>query len=141
MILLEELVKANILREEQIPELVKLANDKYNGSVDEALLELKIDENQILKIKGEIFNIPVKEIDPKNVQSDILKLIPTDAAKMYRFLPIGITDSVLEIGIIDPENVQAMDAITFITAKLDKPFKLFLIKTSVYNKLLGSYER
>jgi type IV pilus assembly protein PilB len=140
MILLEELVKANILREEQIPELVKLANDKYNGSVDEALLELKIDENQILKIKGEIFNIPVKEIDPKNVQSDILKLIPTDAAKMYRFLPIGITDSVLEIGIIDPENVQAMDAITFITAKLDKPFKLFLIKTSVYNKLLGSYE-
>lgn len=140
MILLEELVKANILREEQIPDLVKLANDKYNGSVDEALLELKIDENQILKIKGEIFNIPVKEIDPKSVQSDVLKLIPTDAAKMYHFLPIGITDSVLEVGIIDPENVQAMDAITFITAKLDKPFKLFLIKTSVYNKLLGSYE-
>jgi type IV pilus assembly protein PilB len=51
-----------------------------------------------------------------------------------------LTDSFLEIGIIDPENVQAVDALTFITAKLNKPFKLFLIATSIYNKLIDAYE-
>ncbi|MDE2031125.1 MAG: type II/IV secretion system protein [Patescibacteria group bacterium] len=140
MIFLETLVKENILKEDQVPEVIKIANEKYNGSIDEALLDLNLDENQLLRIKSELFNIPIKDIDPTTVAQDTLKLIPADATKMYHFLPIGLTDSVLEIGILDPENIQANDAITFITAKLDKPYKLFLIKTSVYNKLLENYE-
>ncbi|MEK7586009.1 MAG: GspE/PulE family protein [Patescibacteria group bacterium] len=140
MILLESLVKNNVLREDQIPEVIRIADEKYSGNIDEALLDLNIDEDKILEVKGSIFNIPVRIIDPQSVEPSILKLIPVDAAKIYHFLPIGESDSVLEIGIIDPENVQAMDALTFITAKLNKPFKLFLIKTSTYNKLLGTYE-
>lgn len=140
MILLEELVKRNVIKEEQIPEILRIADEKYNGSIDEALLSLNFDEQVILEIKGALFNIPVKDIDPKSITPSILKLIPVDAAKIYRFVPIGINDSILEIGILDPENVQAIDALTFITAKMDKPFKLFVIKTSVYKKLLETYE-
>lgn len=140
MILIEELVKSGILNEDQASNVVKTANEKYNGSVDEALLDFKVDEGKILKIKGEIFGIPTKIIDPKNVSTATLRLIPIDAARIYQFIPINLTESYLEVGIIDPENVQAIDALTFITAKLNKPFKLFLIATSVYNKLLEMYE-
>jgi len=140
MIILEELVKANILKEEQIPEVLKIANEKYAGNIDDALLDLKIDENQILKIKEIFFNIPSKDVDPRTVRSELFKLVPIDAVKMYRFLPIGFTDSILEIGIVDPENTQAVDAITFITAKLNKPFKIFVIKNSTYQNLLEGYD-
>ncbi len=140
MILLEALVKNNILREDQIDQVTKIANEKHDGSIDEALLDLDIDEDKILETKEALFNIPAKNIDYKSVDSNVLKLIPVDAVKIYHFLPIGEADGVLEIGILDPENVQAMDAITFITSKIGKPFKLFLIKTSAYNKLLGTYE-
>jgi type IV pilus assembly protein PilB len=140
MILIEELVKRGVLNEDQALNVVKTANDKYNGNVDQALLDFDLDEGKILKIKGDIFGIPIKTIDPKNVPTAILRLIPIDAARIYQFIPINLTDSYLEVGIIDPENVQAVDALTFITAKLNKPFKLFLISTSVYNKLLDIYE-
>ncbi len=140
MTLLESLVQNNILKENQIADVLKIADEKYNGVIDEALLDFNIDEDSLLKIKTEVFNVPIKDIDPESVQLSTLNLIPVDAVKIYHFLPIGETDSVLEIGILDPENVQAIDALTFITAKLHKPFKLFLIKTSVYNKLLESYE-
>lgn len=140
MILIEELAKQGIIKESQIPEILKIADEKYEGSVDEALLDFNLDEQAVLEAKGLIFNIPVKDIDPKNVLPATLELIPVDAAKIYHFVPIGVSDSVLEIGILDPENVQAMDALTFITAKMNKPFKLFLIKTSVYNDLLQMYE-
>ncbi len=139
MIILDELVKANILTEEQIPEVLKIANEKYAGNIDDALLDLKVDEDRILKIKEVFFNIPSKEVDPRNVASELYKLFPLDAVKMYRFLPIGFTDSILEIGIVDPENTQSVDAITFITAKLDKPFKIFLIKNSTFRNLLDHY--
>jgi type IV pilus assembly protein PilB len=140
MILLEELVKRGIIKEEQIPDISKVANEKHDGDIDQALLDFNIDENQILQAKGDLFNIPIKSIDPKTVLTDTLKLIPVDTAKVYHFVPIGINDSAIEIGITDPENVQSIDALTFITAKMNKPFKLFLIATSVYNKLLAMYE-
>ncbi len=140
MILIEELVKRGILKEEQASEVIKVATEKYDGNIDEALLEFDLNEQKILEIKGDIYGIPIKNIDPKSVQSSVLKLIPVEAAKIYRFIPINMTDSFLEVGMVDPDNIQAIDALTFITAKLNKPFKLFLIATSVYKKLIENYE-
>lgn len=140
MIFLSELVKNKIIEEAQVPEIVKTAEEKYGGNIDQALVDFKVDETRVLKLKSEFFNIPTKDIDPKSVASSTLKLIPVDASKMYHFVPIGISDSALEIGVLDPDNVQAMDAITFITAKMNKPFKTYLIKASTYNKLIEMYE-
>jgi type IV pilus assembly protein PilB len=140
MILLEELVKRGILKEEQTPDVIKTANEKHEGSIDEALLDFNLEEDKILEIKGDIFGVPIKKVDPKMVPTSVLKMIPVDAAKIYKFIPINLTDSFLEVGIVDPENIQAVDALTFITAKLNKPFKLYLIATSVYNKLIDMYE-
>jgi len=140
MILIEELVKRGILDENQAIKAVKIAEEKYNGSIDEALLEFEINEEEVLKIKGEIFGIPIKSISAKNVSPSLLKLIPIDAARTYQFVPISLTDNFLEVGIVNPENVRAIDALTFITAKLNKPFKLFLITTSSYNRLIELYE-
>ena len=60
MILLEELVKRGVLKEGQIGEVVKIAEDKYNGDVDEAPLNFNLNEEKILEIKGDIFGVPIK---------------------------------------------------------------------------------
>jgi type IV pilus assembly protein PilB len=139
MTFLEELVKDGILAENQVPEVLKIADEKYDGIIDEALLDLDFDEDKILKVKEEFFHVPAKDIDPKTIEPSTLAMIPADTAKIYHLVPLGVVDNVLEIGIIDPENVQAMDVLTFITSKLNKPFKLFLIKASTYRKLLEMY--
>ena len=46
----------------------------------------------------------------------------------YKFVPIGLQDNVLEVGILDPDNIEARDALNFISAKINLPFKIFLIK-------------
>lgn len=140
MILLEELVKRNILREEQVPEIVKDAEDKYDGNIDETLVRMGVSEDTLLEVKGSIFNIPIKKIEPNSVQVSTLKLIPIDTAKMYKFVPIGLSNDVLEVGVLDPDNVQGIDVLTFITTKIGKPFKLFLITPTIYNKLLERYD-
>lgn len=140
MMLLEELVKRGLLQEDQVPEIVKTAEDRYGGDIEQALLSYNVSEDLILELKGTFYNIPIKKVDPNIVTSSILKIIPSETAKTYHFVPIGIENNVLEIGIIDPENVQAIDVLTFITAKLDKPFKLFLITGSVFNKIVERYD-
>jgi len=140
MMLLEELVKHGLLMEAQVPEIIKTAKDKYNGDIDQALASYNISEESILELKGSIFNIPIKKIDPNTVTSSVLKIIPVETTRMYRFVPIGVNNNVLEVGIIDPDNVQAIDVLTFIAAKIDMPFKLFLITSTTYNRLLEKYD-
>ena len=140
MILLEELINRGVLDTENSEKIKKLSEEKYNGQIDEAFAELKIDEVAVLEAKKDIFGVPIKEVEAKKVPADTLKLIPIDAAKTYQFVPINQTDSFLEVGIVNPEDMRAVDALTFITAKLNKPFKLFLIKYSTYKDLINAYE-
>jgi type IV pilus assembly protein PilB len=139
MLFLEELVKRGIITEEQIGDIIQLADKKYKGNIEEALLEFGLTENKILEIKGEFFNIPIRKIDPSKILEETLKLIPLETAEIYRFVPIGVSEGVIEIGILDPENTQAIDVLTFITSKMNKSFKLFLITNSVYQDLLKLY--
>lgn len=140
MSFLDELVKKGIIKEEELPELSKLISGKYKGDVDTALLAFGLDEKILLKAKSEYFNIPIKPIDPKSISFDILRYIPEDAAKYYKFVPIGIVDGILEVGIVDPENIQANDALQFITAKLNTPYKYFLISQSDFDLILRNYK-
>jgi len=139
MLFLEELVKKGIIKEEQVSLVIEIADKKYNGNKDEALIEIGLDENTILEMKGEFFNIPIRIINPTTILPETIKLIPKETLELYRFAPIGETESVIEIGIVDPENVQAIDVLTFITSKMDKSFKLFLIPNSSYKALIAMY--
>jgi type IV pilus assembly protein PilB len=139
MIFIDELVRQGILKEDQVSEVLRVANEKYEGSIDQSLLALKLDEKKLLEIKGQVFGMPTKNIDPKEIPQSVLRLISVDTVKMYQFVPLSLVGDFLEVGIIDPENIRAVDALTFITAKLNKPYKLFLIQTSAFNKIVDIY--
>jgi len=140
MILIEELVKRGLISETQASEVYKLAKEKYSNDIEQALLDFDVSESKILDVKSKIFNVPKKEIDILSVSSSVLEFIPKETAQIYKFVPIGFSDETLEIGILDPENIQAMDVISFITSKIGKPFKIFLIKKSLYNDIIKKYD-
>ena len=127
MSFLEELAKEGVISESQIGEIKNRAKEKHEGDVDASLIESGVSEDKILAVKGEYFSMPTKKINSKALSFDALKYIPEDSATHYHFAPLDLKDGVLEIGVTDPENIQAMDALQFISAKLGIPFKIFLI--------------
>ncbi len=140
MSFLEELAKRGVINTSQIGEIKSRAEKDFNGNTDEALVESGIPEEKILEIKGEYLGIPVKKIDPQGVSFDVLKYISEDSAMHYHFVPIELKDEVLEVGVIDPENTQAMDALQFISTKIGIPFKIFLISKSNYESIMQIYK-
>lgn len=84
--------------------------------------------------------IPIKNLGGKKLPYDILKYVPQDSATHYRFLPVGITDGVLEIGMTDPDNLEARDAVQFIASNVNMPFKIFSISNEDFEAALQSYE-
>ncbi len=140
MSFLETLVKKGLIDQNQLVDIKNVAKEKYNGNIDEALFETGIDEAKILEVKGEYFNMPTKKIDVKEMSFDGLKYIPEDAATYYRFAPFALNDGVLEVGVTDPGNIEAMDALQFISVKLGIPFKIFLISKTDYKSILDAYK-
>ena len=135
---LNELVRLGLIKDTQVGEITRRANEKYEGDTDRALLEFGVSETALLQAKSTFYNIPQKQISGR-VPFEILKYIPEDSAKYYRFVPIGLIDGVLEVGVTDPNNIAAIDALQFITSRLNLPFKLFLISSKAFEDILASY--
>jgi len=140
MSFLEELVKEGLISENQIGEIKNRAKEKYNGNIDEALTEFGVLEDKILEAKGHFLQMPVKKVNTEDTSFDALKYISEDSAAHYHFAPIELREGVLEVGVTNPENIQAMDALQFISAKLGIPFKIFLISKSDYEGIMESYK-
>jgi len=139
MTFLEVLVKKNLITEGQMGEIKSLAQSKYNGDINSALLEFGIPEEKLLAERGEYLGMPVKKVNIRELSFDPLKYISEDSAVHYHFVPIELKDDVLNVGITDPENIQAMDALGFISSKIGIPFKIFLISKSDYESAMGIY--
>ncbi|MFA5830825.1 MAG: GspE/PulE family protein [Candidatus Paceibacterota bacterium] len=110
-----------------------------NGSVDEALVKNGINAGDLLRLKGEFLSIPIRAADEFKVTGEILKYIPEESARHYQFVPIGVEEGILEIGIVDPENMESTDAVQFISSKIGMPFKLFLVSEEDFKGVLNSY--
>lgn len=84
-------------------------------------------------------DIPVRSLGEANISHDVLKYIPQESAEHYRFAPLAIVDGVLEVGVIDPDEIQAIDALNFIGRATGMPFKIFRISIADFDRIIKMY--
>lgn len=108
--------------------------------VEDILRERGITAAQIAHAKSELLHIPRKEIGDKEIPFEILKYIPEESAVHYKIIPIQIKDGALEVGVVDPDNIEARDALNFISAKVNMPFKIFVVSEDDFQKVIDWYK-
>lgn len=109
-------------------------------SIEHLLLQRGVNASDILAAKGEHWQIPTYELGEQTVPYDILQYIPHESAKHYGAVPLGLKDGALEVGVIDPDNIEALDALNFISAKRNIPFKVYLISQQDFDAVLQLYK-
>ena len=139
MALLDFLVQKGLIEQSQSEEILN-ESEKKGLKVEEVLESKGVDKKQLLELKGEYLNIPAKSLESQVVSFDILKYVPEESALHYKFIPISLEDGVLHIGIVDPDNIEARDALQFIASKSKIPFKLFLVSNSDFEKAVKNYK-
>lgn len=121
---------------------IKEIQERINSgeSLDQVLVERGVKPEDIVTARGEFLNIPIKSLGDTTVPYEALDYIPEESAAHYRFVPIGIKSGTLEVGIVDPDNIEARDALNFIVAKKNIPYKIYIISIDDFNKVLESYK-
>lgn len=108
-------------------------------TIEQILRERGISADVILKAKGEFLEIPSCPVGDKEISYDILKYIPEESASHYKIIPLGVDDGTLDVGFVDPDNIEARDALNFISQKNGMPYKIFLVSEEDFAKVLDSY--
>jgi len=133
------LVEKNIISGEELNKIKQEAASR-GAPLEDVLLEKEISEVEILKAKSEILGVPVKSLKKTKIPFDILKLVPEESAKHYRFVPFAVNEGILEVGMTDPYDITAREALNFISAKINMPYKIFLISKSDFEAVFEDYK-
>lgn len=86
------------------------------------------------------FNIPTKKLGNGKIPFEVLKHISQEAAETYRFIPFAINDGVLEVGMVDPDDAEALDALQFISSRSGLAYKVFSITPEDFEAGFKSYQ-
>lgn len=84
-------------------------------------------------------DVPVRDLGDTKISFEVLRIIPEESADHYKLAPLGVVDDVLEVGMVDPEDIEAVDALNFISRTTGHPFKIFRISKEDFAKVLGMY--
>ncbi len=136
----EILIKNNVVSNDTIVKSRKIAEEK-NISLEEVLIRNGVPEETITEAKSRAFNIPIKKVTSKTkVPFEVLKNIPEESVRHYKFIPLALEDGVVHMGVVNPDDMEAREALQFLSSKLNLPFKIFLISPSDFDSVLEDYK-
>ncbi|MEN9647620.1 MAG: hypothetical protein RLY57_424 [Candidatus Parcubacteria bacterium] len=139
MTFLEYLGEKGILNESGL-QAVRTEIDTNGLSLEDALKHVGLLPDQILEAKSNYYGVPIKHVGEDSVPFELLKFIPEESATHYGFVPVGSANNFLEVGVLEPDNLEAIDALNFISGKINMPYKLFLISSADFENVLKIYK-
>ena len=110
-------------------------------SLADALAEHGISLADALAEAGKAYGLPSRVLGEPPAAQEVFSYIPIDSARHYGFVPLDIVNGALEVGITDPDNIEAFDALQFISGKIGIPYVMFLITKQDFDRGLEAYQK
>ena len=139
MLFTDILVKNGFIGQGKLAKVIT-RSEETGIALEKALKAEGISEDDILNAKSEISGLAVKKVLPGQTPFDILKKIPEEAARHYRFVPLGMKDDFLEVGVVNPADIEAKRALQFIVSRTNLPVKTFIISEDDLETVLEEYK-
>lgn len=106
------LLDANKIKEEDLKDLQAKVKAEKKSLQDVVIKDNLVSEPELLEMYGKEIDVPFATINPKEVDEEVLKLIPERFARKYNVALLGVKDDGTKIlAMEDPDDVQAQDFI------------------------------
>ena len=97
-------------------------------------------EEKILSSFSKVIGVPYRSVPPEFMApAELLRMMPEEAVRMYQFVPLARDGSILDVGMLDPNDVRARDALRFMAARADLTTNVFLISPTAFQHILKLY--
>ena len=114
---------------------------KSNTNIFDVLINARIvDEESATKAKAKFLSVPYINLKEKVIASDVLNEIPEKAALFYKMTPFEKVGGTIKVAMVDPNNIDAMDALKFISIKRNIKTKVHLVSRSGFGFIMKQYK-
>ena len=137
---IESLIISGNLVPADVLEVAKLRAAKENKGLLQILTDMKaLEEEDSVKLVALAKKIPYADLMSmeQSVPQQTLELIPLETARTYMAVPFGVGNGSLNVAMVDPSNLQAID---FISRKTGYPITAYMASQAGIDRVLGMYK-
>ena len=115
--ILSAIKEANLLDSDQFSFLQKKLKEE-SSNIDGLVKKYSLmGQEEYAKIKSGVIGMPYKDLIDNNLDKEALKILPMNLASNYKMIIFNRVEDILEVGLVDPENFNAIEAVEFLAHK------------------------
>ena len=137
--LLDELKERNLLDAVAVD---KLRRDVLvSGRTAEELIHERrlVEDEKLAALKSEIFKVPFQKISIASIDAALFEKIPEETARTYGVVPLSERDGTLVVGMLNPDDLKAQEALRFIARRDKAALGVYVISYADWQEVLKKY--
>jgi len=139
MDIIEVLSKRGLISDEERKVVRKEVSETGQKPEQVVLDKELIGENKLFDIKSKLLDIPLIKKPPSEIPTDVLRLVTRSSVVHYNFVPLSREDDTVKIGLVYPQDIQAREALKFLSRRGQFSYQTVMITPSVLDQILGQY--
>lgn len=138
--LADELIKENLLTQESVLSVEEeaIASNKDFGEI--IIGRGIINDEDLLQIKAKIYQLPIINLVEIEVNKELSKEIAEEVIAFYKIIPFSKAEGILKVAIINPENINALEALKFLASDRGLIPEKYLISYKDFGNLSRNYQ-
>jgi len=139
-IIAQLLVKKGVFKKEKAEEYLDQTR-KLNKELAEYLIKRNlIKEEEWLKVKAEALDLPYINLERETVDENVLKQFSEETVRQYKLVPFFMGNKVLKVGLMNPEDHEALEVLRFVGSRRNIKVNAYLISQASYENILRQYQ-
>ena len=114
---------------------------KDRKKIDELLVrDDLIAEEKLVQIKAKLYELPYQDLTETEIEEGILNTISSEVAENYKIICFDKNGIQIKVGIIDPENFKAIEAVDFLAKGNGLEVEYHIISQSSFEEAFKHYK-
>ncbi len=130
------LIHNNVVTSQQYEEALGTANQLHSDIMDIIISKGYISEDTLGEIIGKTMGVPYINLTKKEINPDILKILPKDVSIEKKVIPFEKTPYSLKIGMVNPTDLRAIE---FVKKGTGYNVEIYYITEKQFRDLLKRY--
>src|SRR3989338_273973 len=137
--LVEELIRLGLLNKKDSKPYEDLAR-KEDKELGQIFIEKDIvSANDLLEIKSRLYHLPIIRLEDIQLDKNVLEELSEDVVSFYKIVPFAKEGNILKVGIINPEDIDALEALKFISSDRGLKIDKYIIDYRDFESVLRNY--
>ncbi|MDD5749648.1 MAG: GspE/PulE family protein [Patescibacteria group bacterium] len=138
--LLYLLRKREFINDDQYQELAASDFDSFED-LEKSVRRLSlISEEDWISVKAAFYEMDYVNLVGRKIDSAILNILPLNLSENYQMVVFDRQGKNIEVGLVDPTNFKAIEALNFLARKKNFTFKYYIISEDSYRSAAKQYE-